>query len=359
MKRADIKEVARIGSLSIEIRQYADGRYGFDFIPTNGERIRIRAKTKSRAVEKAEQLMGKGQAGKLDIYRVTQEEMEEFLRFRAMRRKNEDVGFLVDEFLDSKERAGVSIPTMRELKSSLVSFKNLFKLPILNVEKVKVEDWMDAKKIGPRRFNNIRAAVRALYRYARNHGFLPAELTPVEMIEKRRARTIIQTYSPAELKAVLSVVPEEWRPLIVLGAFAGIRPEEVAPDLRIGKPGLTWQNVLWDKKKIDVPEHVAKDRRRRFAVLTDAAAAWLPRDKKGPVVPQENYNKRKRGWMKAAGTQWKRDAWRHSYASYRLAIIEDIQALSLEMGNSRDMLFRHYLDLKHRDEADEWFSVRP
>jgi hypothetical protein len=34
-------------------------------------------------------------------------------------------------------------------------------------------------------------------------------------------------------------------------------------------------------------------------------------------------------------------------------------ALALELGNSPAMIFTHYLDLKHRDEARKWFGIRP
>jgi len=53
------------------------------------------------------------------------------------------------------------------------------------------------------------------------------------------------------------------------------------------------------------------------------------------------------------------DALRHSFASYRLALTQNMAALALEMGNSPDMIHRHYLDLKHDDEGSEWFAIRP
>jgi hypothetical protein len=66
-----------------------------------------------------------------------------------------------------------------------------------------------------------------------------------------------------------------------------------------------------------------------------------------------------RKWAEAAGIKWKSDALRHSYASYKLALTHDMAALALEMGNSPAMIFRHYLDLKHEEEAQAWFAARP
>lgn len=56
--------------------------------------------------------------------------------------------------------------------------------------------------------------------------------------------------------------------------------------------------------------------------------------------------------------KWKKDGWRHSYASYRLALTQNAHALAEEMGNSVHMIRTHYLDLKHEDEAQKWFQVR-
>ena len=59
------------------------------------------------------------------------------------------------------------------------------------------------------------------------------------------------------------------------------------------------------------------------------------------------------------GLKWKNDGLRHSFASYRLALTKDMAALCLEMGNSPSIVFKHYLDLRHEDEAERWFGVLP
>jgi hypothetical protein len=182
-------------------------------------------------------------------------------------------------------------------------------------------------------------------------------------METRKISVEVKTYSPEELLDMLAVVEKEWLPLIVLGAFCGIRPEECQPNPRHKgyKPGLQWQNINWSKGVVDVPANVAKDRRRRFAPLTDAARAFLAdwKDKTGFVVPSSAVDKPRARWVKASGIAWRADALRHSFASYRLALRQNMAELTLEMGNSAAMVHRHYLDLKHRDEAEAWFGIRP
>lgn len=180
-------------------------------------------------------------------------------------------------------------------------------------------------------------------------------------MERKEIKSNILTYTPAELTAFMSVLPPEWQVVIALGAFAGLRPEESAPETTTNKPGLQWENILWHKNKIDVPAEVSKTRQRRFIPMNDALLSWLiPLKKKsGRIAPKKGriYWSMK-SWEEKSGVTWKTDGLRHSYASYRLAETKDMAALALEMGNSPAMIFKHYLDLKHGDEAIEWFKIR-
>jgi hypothetical protein len=43
-----------------------------------------------------------------------------------------------------------------------------------------------------------------------------------------------------------------------------------------------------------------------------------------------------------AGVEWKRNGFRHSYISYRVAAIKDVPAVALECGNSPQVIFSSY-----------------
>ena len=60
-----------------------------------------------------------------------------------------------------------------------------------------------------------------------------------------------------------------------------------------------------------------------------------------------------------SGLGWRQNALRHSYASYRLAEIQDAAKVALELGNSPEKLFKHYRELVTPDAAKEWFSIVP
>ena len=50
---------------------------------------------------------------------------------------------------------------------------------------------------------------------------------------------------------------------------------------------------------------------------------------------------------------------RHSFISYHVTDIEDVAKVSLEAGNSPQMIFKHYRDLVRPADAKTWFSIVP
>lgn len=348
----------KAGALAIAVHKYEDGRYGFEWTPPGKERVRVRRRDRQSAIDEARKLVNATGAGKLDLLAIDPAEFAEFLAWKASRRKPSSTPDLVEKFLASKRSKGRTAVTIREIEGVAVPFAKHFAKPLADLTREEVEAWIDAKNVGPRRWNNILAQIIAIYRFARRDGCLPAEPHPVELIERRKVTVTIEIYTPAQLMTILEAAPMEWRPAVVLGAFCGLRPEEVAPDPRnSNKPRLCWESILWHRGKVDVPAAVSKVGQRRFAPLTDAAKAFLApwRDAVGGISPP----KRMRMELWNLPFPWINDGLRHSFASYRLPIIKDIGALALEMGNSPGMIRKHYLELQHDAEAEEWFGLRP
>ena len=48
---------------------------------------------------------------------------------------------------------------------------------------------------------------------------------------------------------------------------------------------------------------------------------------------------------------------RHSFISYRVALIEDVAKVSLEAGNSPRMVFSNYRELVRTVDAEKWFGI--
>jgi hypothetical protein len=65
-------------------------------------------------------------------------------------------------------------------------------------------------------------------------------------------------------------------------------------------------------------------------------------------------------WLRVArdaGVAYKKNAFRYSFISYRLALTKDINSVAFDSGNSPEMIRRYYLDLITPEAAREWFSL--
>ncbi len=60
-----------------------------------------------------------------------------------------------------------------------------------------------------------------------------------------------------------------------------------------------------------------------------------------------------------AGVEWKHNALRHSFISYRVADVKDVPRVALEAGNSPVMIFRHYREIVTAESAKAWFAIAP
>ena len=107
-----------------------------------------------------------------------------------------------------------------------------------------------------------------------------------------------------------------------------------------------------------------KTRRRRVVPICASLAQWLEpyRQHEGPL------------WSKSADTDETaftdlreslgipsrgKDALRHSYGTYRLAVTQNEAQVAKEMGHKVDILHQHYAGLATPEEAERWFAVAP
>ena len=56
---------------------------------------------------------------------------------------------------------------------------------------------------------------------------------------------------------------------------------------------------------------------------------------------------------------WPRNVLRHSFISYRIAIVQSADQVALEAGNSPSIIFKHYRELTTEEQAEKWFSIMP
>jgi hypothetical protein len=107
-------------------------------------------------------------------------------------------------------------------------------------------------------------------------------------------------------------------------------------------------------KQADDDEGVA-----RMVKIRPVLAAWLlPYAKKsGPVCPYANSVKKLGKVAAAAKVTLPKNALRHSFISAAVTLSNDLNAVSIEAGNSPTVIRQHYWRKMRPEQANEWFDV--
>ena len=263
---------------------------------------------------------------------------------------------VADECFAAKEAAGISHAYRRCLRRYLARMKDHFgSQPIADITTAQVDAWLRTVNGNHTSKNNFRRVFVTLFKWAREIGYLIQDrrTAPERAITFNGPESAPAIFTPAEMRKLLNVCRGPLLLPVVIGAFSGIRAAEIAR--------LDWEDVLWDRGFIEIKAAKAKTRARRLLPLLPNLRAWLEpmRKAEGPVCVLSQVDCRLSVLGRRAGVRWRQNALRHSYASYRLAEIQDAAKVALEMGNSPDKLFRHYRALVSAEAAKEWFSIMP
>jgi len=274
------------------------------------------------------------------------------------------VAELIAHLTDKGRSAKYLVALRRDMSSFATAHPKLDGL-----DEQAIAGYLRALKAGPRRRDNVRDAIVTLCRFARSRHYLPDDQrTAAEKIERINPGVEVETWSPHELALLIEHVSDRWRPWLAIGAFAGLRTSEIFR--------LEWRAVKWEQRVISVSSKVAKKVRvSRIVPMSDNLLAWLApwRDAVGPIYPNRETHRIGPAWTtlehhhgdeirrlaKLTGIRWSENALRHSFGSYRLALVKNIAQVAMEMGNSPEKVREHYHDPKSEDEAKAYFSVQP
>ena len=308
------------------------------------------------------------------------EALEFYLKRHPIGLPAKTVREVVDELIASKTSAGKSGVYIKDLNSRLGAFADHFQLRIANVTGKQIEEYIRGLKtlgsdetkrhsLAGRTQNNIRRLVSTLFKFAIKRGYLPKDNDEISGVEKASVDSgDIEVFSPVQLQklfdACIQPVKErgKWRtreemiPYLAVAAFCGLRAAEIMR--------LDWSEIhlIGGEKFVEVKAGNAKTASRRTIPITDNCAAWLERYAKisGPVINLSRADKQLFLYLaEKSGVPWKHNGLRHSFISYRLAVVKDVGQVSLEAGNSPGMVFKHYRQLVRESEAKDWFSIVP
>lgn len=310
-----------------------------------------------------------------EIHRRTPvSERPALLAFLRSRDSSAAIDTAVAAFLAHKTaEAGERTPHLATVASVLDGLARAF--PARRVSEIlqpELAAWWQARGAGKasKTQRDLRAILVTFWRWCLRQGFAGSE--PVTVAERLPAVRVAtgdkRVLTAAELCGILRAVEPEFRAWTILGAFAGLRPEEIAPGpaKKAAKRGLHCEEIDWDFKVIRLPGVVSKTGRPRIIPMSDALMAGLEWSGIGPGMtgpttlanPSQTHQLARLGRDLFAG-QWPKDALRHSYGSYRNAILRNLDQVAEEMGNSVAMLHRHYHNPQPEALGLEWFAIRP
>src|SRR5207249_2503318 len=189
-----------------------------------------------------------------------------------------------------------------------------------------VAAFFERLRLSPRSYNNFLRTLRTFLTFAENHGWLSKEIDLLARVERRsETRAPVEIFTPSQLTALLKNASRELAPCFALAAFAGLRAEEI---LR-----LDWADVERRPGFIEVAAHKAKTATRRIVPVFDNLSRWLAITPRGGTHAwphsKDRFFKAMRKAADNAKLKWKQNALRHSFISYRLAEIQDVNRVAL------------------------------
>lgn len=233
--------------------------------------------------------------------------------------------------------------------------------PIASILAPEIERWLDALPGTNRTRMNIRATVVTFFRSARRLGYLPEGPTAAEKVERPEPEPPKKEFfSPDEMRKLLAAVDVVVLPPLVLIGFGGMRSEELCAAKGV-KPVLHWKHIRWEDSTIRVPADVSKTGECRYIEMQSNLVRWLKpfRDRTGPIFTMDRLDDKFLKLAARARVAWRHNGLRHSYGTYRVAAIQQMGQVALEMGNEETMIKRHYWTAVPKSEAGKWWNIFP
>lgn len=258
-----------------------------------------------------------------------------------------------------KTADGLTEEYLRPLNLRLKHFAKSFQCQMHTITPAMINSFLRHLDVGGRSRNNYRQAIVSLLTYAEGVNAITESALITKHIQSAKEDEVeITTFTPEEMRKLLTTAQTynpKLIPLLALSAFGAMRSYGELKRQR-------WSDINFETGFIRVSSAKGGTASKRLIKIRPNLRQWLDLCDKGKSDKCGVYP-RPEGALarlaKAAGVTWKRNALRHSYATYRVAETNDIATTSRESGNSVRIITRHYVALKTPAEAEEWFSIFP
>jgi len=248
--------------------------------------------------------------------------------------------------------------------------------PVTSITETDVRTYLDNLPVAPITKKGKRNLFGQFFNWAIEHNkgikINPASKN-IRYIEEAKEVAIL---TPVEAVTALRLCEKKYPQLTLfhaIGLFAGLRPAECKL--------LTWENVHLDERIIYVGFETSKVKESRRVPIEDNLVKWLeatpPEERKGLVVRKENFGNIVREMRAELGYKYKTerhgkalnpngekggyipDVLRHSYGSYWLAKNQNRAQLAENMGNSIDVIKKHYKRVVTKADTETFWEILP
>ncbi|HEY2625259.1 MAG TPA: tyrosine-type recombinase/integrase [Candidatus Udaeobacter sp.] len=260
----------------------------------------------------------------------------------------------MNELIENRKASGASVRYCNDLRLRISRFCSDFpERRLSEISTGDVDTWLASLQLAPVTRNTFRRDLRTLFSFGMTRRYC-AENPVLQTTKAKETDGDIEILSVAETARLLESAAAETLPFWAIGAFAGLRRSEIER--------LDWAQVDFESGLIEVKARHSKTATRRLIVMQPNLRAWLApyRANRGNVCP-ENLRVRIEADRDRAGLRenWPPNALRHSFGSFHLAHFKDAPALALQMGNTPDVIFRHYRELVKPKDAARYWQIKP
>ena len=309
----------------------------------------------------AERLDVLASIGKLDGRATLVEAVDYFLEHGCPASGPRALSDVLAEYIVSKANAGRRPRTVRDAQGKMrAMIAGLGKEFVHEITTIDVEQWLDRQGFTPPTRNSYRTAAKTFFSYCKKRKYrsdnpvLAISAVAMEAPEP-------EVMDVADVKRLLVATEEhcpELVPYVALSFFTGLRSAEMQH--------LQWEQVSLKNRIVTVTAQSAKKRRRRHVDISDNLLAWITPyyTPTGPIYYSRKHLDRVR---RLARVHVPRNAHRHSYASFHLAMYENAAKTSLQLGHrDPDVLFTNYRGITTtggaeitKEVAERYWSIMP
>jgi integrase len=201
-------------------------------------------------------------------------------KFLASRSKLERSEKHLDSLRRLFNRFGKSFPTQR----------------LADLTSDQIEGWLHDLGLGPVTVNTYRSLLNSLFEFGVRKNLCPEN--PVKAVERMTVKAEeVGILTSAQLWNLLEISRKDVRATIALGAFAGIRPEEIAR--------LTWAEVSPEKGHVTITAEKSKTAQHRYVKILPCLEAWLRPLISSGSIQGDNFRRR---YARDTSARWIRSA---------------------------------------------------